>query len=72
MTVQEAANQLLLELNQPPWLVAVGIGKKDGVDCIYVYTKRTPKPQDIAFLNNGWEGFPVIVKKTGQFSPLTA
>ncbi len=72
MTVQEAANQLLLELNQPSWLVAVGVGKFDGADCIYVYTKGTLKPKEYAFLSKGWEGFPILVKKTGQFSPLTA
>jgi hypothetical protein len=72
MNVQAAADQLLAALNWPPWLVAVGVGKLDGGDCIYIYTKGSPKQKDLAFLDKGWEGFPVVVKKSGQFSPLTA
>ena len=72
MSVQEAANHLLAKLNQPSWLVAVGIGKSDGADCIYVYTKGSPRPKELAVLETAWEGFPVIIRKSGQFSPVTA
>lgn len=66
--VQEAAEKLNA-LPRPPWLVAVGVGKLDGADCIYVYTKHDAKQKDLAFLDKGWEGFPVVVKKGGQFIP---
>jgi hypothetical protein len=69
MTIHEAAEKLAAHLRWASWLTAVGVGKQDGRDCIYLYVK-SPKRADIAFLDEGWEGFPVMIRRTGAFQPL--
>jgi hypothetical protein len=67
MAIKEAAARLAAHLSNATWLTAVGVGEQDGKDCIYLYVKA-PKKHEISFLNDGWEGFPVIVRKVGAFS----
>ncbi len=71
MTVHEAAEKLAAHLRRASWLTAVGVGKKDERDCIYLYVKSS-KRADIAFLDGGWEGFPVVIRRTGAFQPLNS
>jgi hypothetical protein len=69
MTIQEAADALVQRLQGAPWATAVGIGERDGAPCIYVYVK-SPKSAPTSFLDDGWNGFPVEIKKMGPIRPL--
>ncbi len=44
--------------------VAVGVGENKGVPGIVVYIKSV-KAAKLDFLKQGWEGFPVFVRKMG-------
>ena len=46
-------------------ITAVGVGENEGSPCIVVYVKRV-KNADIAFLKDGWKGFPVVVRRMGS------
>ena len=62
MNIREAALQLQAQLQGSPWLTAVGVGEHEGSPCIFVYVKSLNRP-GLAFLQNGWQGFPVVVRK---------
>ncbi len=77
MTLEEAAKSLRVRLEGAPWLTAVGVGEEKGVPGIVVYIKSV-KAAKLDFLNQGWEGYPVLVRKMGtprlvaSFSPVGA
>ena len=67
VTVEEAAASLsrCYYPNRPDWLVAIGIGKWNESDCIYVYTKNKPSTELLEMFEDGWEGYVVILRKSG-------
>lgn len=65
MTIEEAAKLLQARLQEFPWLTAVGVGEAEGTPCIVVYVKSR-KDAKVDFLRDGWEGFPVVVRKMGS------
>ncbi len=62
MNITDAASKLHARLKGSPWLTAVGVGEHGGSPCIFVYVKSLNRPE-LAFLQNGWQGFPVVVRK---------
>jgi hypothetical protein len=62
MTIENAAKLLHARLQGSSWLTAVGIGEHEGAPCIVLYVKTT-RGADLGFLQEGWEGFPVVVRK---------
>lgn len=62
MTLERAARLLHARLQGSPWLTAVGAGEHEGAPCIVLYMKTT-QGVDLEFLQRGWEGFPVVVRK---------
>jgi hypothetical protein len=64
MTIEEAASALHDRLRHVPWLTAIGVGKYRQEPCIFVYVK-SPKRAETEFLKDGWQGFPVEVRKMG-------
>jgi hypothetical protein len=65
MSVEEAATLLHSQLRAFPWLTAVGVGETQGTPCIVIYVKSL-NSADLDFLKDGWEGFPVVVRKMGS------
>lgn len=70
MTIQEAANLLLAHLCGKPWVTAVGVGEEKGTESIFIYVMSL-KQADVAFLREGWHGFPVVVRKMGPPGPFS-
>jgi hypothetical protein len=70
MTIREAANLLKAHLSAQPWLTAVGVGQEQGVEAIVLYVKSL-KEAAVAFLKDGWHGFPVVVRKMTPPGPLS-
>jgi hypothetical protein len=56
---------LQARIKDSPWLTAVGVGENKGTPCIVVYV-NTLKNLDLHFLDEGWKGFPVVVRKMGS------
>ncbi len=67
--VHQAAKDLREFLGRPPWLSAIGIGSQDDRPAIVLYLVYPPKPKP-RFLDEGWEGFPVLTREFGSFAPL--
>lgn len=65
MTLEDAAKLLHAQLQGSPWLTAVGLGEDKGTPCIVVYVKNL-KGADLEFLEQGWQGYPVLVRKMGS------
>lgn len=65
MTLQEAVKSLNEELRPYDWFMSVGAGDKQ----IHLFLKKKPfdKRKVEELKQNGYEGFPVSVKITGQF-----
>jgi len=70
MTIQEATAKLFDELSHFPWFVSIGVGQARDGDTIYVYVK-TVRHKELDFLRGGFQGYPVIVEKTGVIKPVT-
>lgn len=68
MSVQDAAVELYENLGPKPWLTNIGIGSKDGEDCIYIYVKRIPR-KERGVIPKKWQGFYVMVKNIGDIMP---
>jgi len=65
MTLEDAAQSLQARLQGTPWLTAVGVGEDAGISYIVVYVKNL-KDAELGFLEGGWKGHPVIVRKMGS------
>lgn len=65
MTLEDAAKSLHARLHGAPWLTAVGVGEDAGTPAIFIYVKNL-KTAKLDFLRDGWEGFPVVVRKMGS------
>jgi len=71
MNVEAAAILLTTRLHKFPWFLSTGVGRNlNGGDCIYLYVK-TLKKSDTSFLDKGWKGFPVVIRRTGTIRPLS-
>jgi hypothetical protein len=70
MTIRESANQLRAHLSTQPWLTAVGVGQENRVETIVLYVKSL-KQAEVAFLKDGWHGFPLVVRKMTPPGPLS-
>jgi hypothetical protein len=68
MTIERAAELLQERLSKAPWLVAVGTGEVDGHPSLYLYV-NTVRKAELNFLQDGWEGFPVEIRRTGTPRP---
>ena len=68
-TVEQAAHSLSERLGTAPWLTTIGVGEHKGEPCIYVYVKVLD-PTAVAFLRNGWQGFPVLIQKMRSPRPV--
>jgi hypothetical protein len=64
MTLEEAASALRARLHDAPWLTGVGVGERDGRPCIFLYVK-SPKREELGFLEDGWHGYGVEVRRMG-------
>src|SRR5260370_206869 len=62
MTVEEAAKRLHDQLQDAPWLTAVGVGQSGGEKCIFVYGKSLEAAKK-DFASNPWHGFLVEMRK---------
>jgi hypothetical protein len=62
MTVEEAAKRLDDQLQDAPWLTAVGVGESGGEKRIFVYVKSLEAAKK-AFPANRWHGFSVEMRK---------
>jgi hypothetical protein len=70
MTVHEAAKTLHERLEGEPWLTAVGVGKEEGRDCIFVYVTAA-RPELLAHIGSEWWGYPVVVRRMTFPRPLS-
>jgi hypothetical protein len=64
MTIEEAAQTLTDHLRGKPWFTAVGIGEYEGKPCLFLYVKAI-KDAELQFLQQGWHGFHVEVRRMG-------
>jgi hypothetical protein len=64
MTIEQAAQSLNERLRANPWFTAVGIGEHNGEPCLFLYVKSL-RHADLAFLHEGWCGYPVEVRRMG-------
>ena len=64
VTPEQAAILLQLHLQGVSWMTAVGVGEENGTTCIVVYVK-TISGVNVDFLRQGWNGYPVVVRKMG-------
>jgi hypothetical protein len=77
MTLEEAAKLLQAHLHAAPWVTAVGVGEENRTPCIVLYVK-TLSGVNLDSLRQGWQGYPVVVRKMGSprlvatFSPTEA
>lgn len=69
MTINEAAALLQERLRGLPWMTAVGVGVHQGAEAVFLYVTSLRRPE-LSFLADGWEGFPVVVKKMSSPRPL--
>ena len=66
MTAKAAAESLIEHLGWPRWLTSVGVGTPQGKETIFVYCKTGVRAHELAFLKDGWEGYPVAVRCVGR------
>ena len=71
MTVEQAAKLLRSHLQGEPWVAAIGVGEENGAPCIVLYVKTT-KRLNLDDVRQGWNGFPVIVRKMGSLRLLSS
>jgi hypothetical protein len=70
MTVEQAADLLNRKLEGVPGFVALGVGEEGGQPSLVIYARSVNR--DLVRLErDGWEGYPVIIKRTGLPRPLT-
>ena len=69
MTPEQAATLLDAELRPYPWYIAVGVGDTDDGSTLFVYVK-TAKHRKLRELARGWNGYKVVVEKTGSMRPV--
>lgn len=67
MSIQEVVTKLSKRLNYPSWLSAIGIGKKENEDCIYVYTVRKPRKNELKIIEEEVGTIPYVIRVTGKF-----
>jgi hypothetical protein len=66
MSIVKAAQELLNRLQGVRWLTAIGVGQEDQKECIFLYVKSLRQAKaETAFLTDGWQGFPVVIKQMG-------
>lgn len=65
MDIEEAASTLRDRLSDASWVTGVGFGEHDNRPCIFLYVK-SPKRDEVRFLEDGWQGFPVEVRRMGS------
>jgi len=64
MTIEKAAEKLDERLREEPWFTAVGVGTYHNQPALYLYVKKF-KGVDLDFVEDGWEGYHVEVRKMG-------
>lgn len=69
MNAMDAASDLQEKLAEVAVIQSVGVGEKDGVPAIYVYT-TTLRDRDLEAIGSTWEGFPVVLRRVGRITPL--
>jgi len=60
-----AADNLDSILRNQPWFISSGVGETPSGFAIFVYSKNASGPKTQK-LEQGWMGFPVIVRVTGK------
>lgn len=68
-SIQQAVKDLRERLGYPDWLSAIGQSMRDGQPLIVLYLTATWKPS-LPFLDEGWEGYQVVVRENGAVAPL--
>jgi len=66
-TLRTAAKALHNELSAYKWFVSVGMGTPNDEETLYVYVTSL-KHNEIEDLHE-YQGFPVVIEKTGRFKP---
>jgi hypothetical protein len=72
ITPEEAARSLADRLRGAPWFTTVGVGEQDGSPILYLYV-RTANIPPMKFLDSGWNGYRVAIKRLApRLGPLRA
>jgi hypothetical protein len=70
MPVEQAADLLNRKLEGIPGFVALAVSEDRGGPNLVIYVRSVTR--DLARLaRDGWEGYPVVIKRTGLPRPLT-
>jgi len=68
-SVEEVKRRYEVRLMSTPGVVGVGIGRKDGKDCIRVYVEKED-PKVLASLPHALDDVPVEIVVSGAFKAL--
>jgi hypothetical protein len=68
MSVNDAAQKLAQRLKGATWLHALGVGREDGNECIFLYVAKDP-PKNLLELLETADEFPVVIRKTRVTKP---
>ncbi len=68
MDVKKAAKSLQEKFQDAPWFRMVGKGEADGRESLFLYVKSTASVPT-TLRTEGWEGFPVVVRRIGVARP---
>ena len=71
MDIKQAAAELREKLGRPAWLVSVGVGEVEGREALFLYVTSANHPP-LEYLKDGWNGYPVVIRKFGAIAPLKA
>ncbi len=67
--IRSAGENLHRHLARHRWLTAVGVGRDQDQDCLFVYaSKLTPTVK--AVIPDCWEGFRVVPRRMGNLRPV--
>lgn len=70
MSPDDASTSLYARLRGAAWLTAVGVGEHDSAAAVYVYVRSRIARNELAFLEGGWMGYPVIIEQMGNPRPI--
>ena len=66
-TLEAAAAELDRELRSKyDWVQSIGCGMRSGMATIFVYVRHKSRAAILKLAENGWRGFPVVVRYVGR------